>query len=466
MSTTAYQRLPLEVLERIADLAAEGSVPDHSTLRAMALTCRALKPRYQFNLLCHLVLKGAAHLHRFLETARLYADIIVWIQLLSTEPRLYHPFPAAGMAALHGDNDAHGQRGALPPKLRGCVTVIGVESPQAPVRALMTEVSFIIPEGQEPNMRLNSSRMPVADVQTYFFDKFFAPIHLRILRSLWLNAPSTTLGMDNGDLRSQIRIALVAPANVAFPGNRIIFNTTPMDAPCSNTGAHRTGSSTLSPSRECHLQSGWRSPAGKPTKNWVTTRRSGHQIPLSALGQACSELPSHSGERDVPSLKRRRVTSPAPRKRRRVGDSASDTEYSNDEEWLPHEDVDGIDCILVPTSEVLEAFSIGLPNHPKTGGLTAEGPLAHRAQSHVSYSGYRPASIYLCQALSASGIDTRRILDSGRKRPQRLMMQLNAYRALGKPCPQACPPQTSWWHSLYIVRSEASLSEAGAGIEQ
>ncbi|KAI9064246.1 hypothetical protein FKP32DRAFT_1591671 [Trametes sanguinea] len=186
--------------------------------------------------------------------------------------------------------------------------------------------------------------MPVADVQAYFFDEFFAPIHLRILRSLWLNAPSTTLVMDNGDLRSQIRIALAAPANMAFPRKRTISHTTPIDAPFSlltNTATHRTDSSTPPPSRERHSQSGSRSPAGKPAKNRVTSRRRDPKIPLPALGRACSEPPSHFGERDVPSLKRRRVTSPAPRKRRRVGDSASDTEYSTGEEWLPQEDADG-----------------------------------------------------------------------------------------------------------------------------
>ncbi|OSD02896.1 hypothetical protein PYCCODRAFT_316562 [Trametes coccinea BRFM310] len=86
MTTAVTGRLPLEVLERVADLAGEGSIPDYSTLRSMALTCRALKHRSQFHLLRHLVLKGAVHFQKFLTVARRYPMITHWIREVTICP--------------------------------------------------------------------------------------------------------------------------------------------------------------------------------------------------------------------------------------------------------------------------------------------------------------------------------------------------------------------------------------------
>ncbi|KAJ8475418.1 hypothetical protein ONZ51_g6570 [Trametes cubensis] len=65
-------RLPLEVLEVITDFAQESSsaTPDYSALLTMALVCRSLRPRAQYNLLRHVVLKSAIDLHRFLALLR------------------------------------------------------------------------------------------------------------------------------------------------------------------------------------------------------------------------------------------------------------------------------------------------------------------------------------------------------------------------------------------------------------
>lgn len=73
-------------------------MPNYGVLHSMALVCRAVRPRAQYNLLRHVVLQNAVQLHRVLALLRTQPHVAGWIKEVTvlSAAREYMPLGLLG----------------------------------------------------------------------------------------------------------------------------------------------------------------------------------------------------------------------------------------------------------------------------------------------------------------------------------------------------------------------------------